>query len=65
MGIPVPFDFDLTGVVNADYAIPPPGIGIETNRDRMFTGICRTREEYHSELMDVSGKKGRILFRSQ
>jgi hypothetical protein len=57
MGIPVPFDFDLTGIVNADYAIPPPGIGIETNRDRMFTGICRTREEYKTELMMFLDKK--------
>jgi hypothetical protein len=57
MGIPIPFDFDLTGIVNADYAIPPPGIGIETNRDRMFTGICRTREEYKTELMMFLDKK--------
>ena len=57
LGIPVPFDFDLTGIVNADYAIPPPGIGIETNRDRMFTGICRTREVYMKELMMFLDKK--------
>ena len=56
-GIPVPFDFDLTGVVNAEYAIPPPGIGIETNRDRKFTGICRTREVYMKELMMFLDKK--------
>jgi len=57
LGIPVPFDFDLTGVVNADYAIPPPDLGIETNRDRMFLGICRTREVYHGELMAFLEKK--------
>ncbi len=57
LGIPVPFDFDLTGVVNADYAIPPPGLGIETNRDRMFLGICRTREAYQGELMAFLEKK--------
>lgn len=56
-GIPIPFDFDLTGVVNADYAIPPPDLGIETNRDRMFTGICRTREVYQGELMAFLEKK--------
>ena len=56
-GIPVPFDFDLTGIVNAEYAIPPPGIGIETNRDRKFTGICRTRDEYKTELMMFLDKK--------
>lgn len=57
LGIPVPFDFDLTGVVNAEYAIPPPGLGIETNRDRMFSGICRTREVYQGELMALREKK--------
>jgi hypothetical protein len=57
IGIPVPFDFDLTGIVNAEYAIPPPGIGIETNRDRKFTGICRTREVYLQELMMFLDKK--------
>jgi hypothetical protein len=56
-GIPVPFDFDLTGIVNADYAIPPPDLGIETNRDRIFTGICRTREVYMEELMMFLDKK--------
>lgn len=56
-GIPVPFDFDLTGVVNADYAIPPPDKGIETNRDRLFSGICRTREIYQGELMAFLEKK--------
>ena len=57
VGIPVPFDFDLTGVVNAEYAIPPPDLGIETNRERIFTGICRTREEYNTELMMFLDKK--------
>jgi len=57
-GIPIPYDFDLTGVVNADYAIPPPGMGIETNRERLFSGICRTREVYHSELLEFLEKKG-------
>jgi hypothetical protein len=57
LGIPVPFDFDLTGVVNADYAIPPPEMGIESNRIRVFSGICRSREVYHKELMMFLDKK--------
>lgn len=56
-GIPIPYDFDLAGVVNADYAIPPPGLGIETNRDRMFLGICRTREEFQNHLRAFLEKK--------
>jgi hypothetical protein len=57
LGIPVPFDFDLCGIVNADYSIPPPGMGIESNRDRMFTGICRSREVYQEELLMFLDKK--------
>lgn len=57
LGIPIPFDFDLTGVVNADYAIPPPEMGIINDRDRKFTGICRTREVYQKELIMFLNKK--------
>ena len=57
LGIPVPFDFDLTGVVNADYAIPSPDMGIETNRDRVFAGICRSEEVYKKDLMMFLDKK--------
>jgi hypothetical protein len=57
LGIPVPFDFDLSGIVNAEYAIPPPGLGIENNRVRLFMGICRTKEVYEKELLMFLSKK--------
>ncbi len=57
LGIPVPFDFDLTGIVNAEYAIPPPEMGIESNRIRVFSGICRNREVFQKELMMFLDKK--------
>jgi hypothetical protein len=50
MGVAVPYDFDLTGIVNAGYAIPPPELGIENVRQPIFTGICRTREVYMEDL---------------
>ncbi len=39
LGVAVPYDFDLTGVVNADYAIPPPDLGIENVRQPIFNGV--------------------------
>lgn len=60
LGIPVPFDFDLTGVVNADYAIPPPEMEIENARQRKFTGMCRSREVYQKELMMFLDKKDEL-----
>lgn len=50
LGIAIPYDFDLTGVVNAEYAIPPPDLGIENVRQPIFYGICRTREVYNEDL---------------
>jgi hypothetical protein len=51
LGVPVPYDFDLTGVVNADYAIPLPESGLKTNRDRRYSGMCRTKETFRDALM--------------
>jgi hypothetical protein len=48
--VAVPYDFDLTGVVNADYAIPPPGLGIENVRQPIFNGLCRPRVVYMKDL---------------
>jgi hypothetical protein len=44
--VAVPYDFDLSGFVNVNYQLLPPDYGIESNRDRVFLGICRTDEEY-------------------
>jgi hypothetical protein len=60
LGIAVPYDLDLTGVVNAEYAIPPPDLGIENVRQPIFTGICRTREVYLEDLKKFKEAKGKI-----
>jgi hypothetical protein len=60
LGIAVPYDFDLTGVVNADYAIPPPDLGIENIRQPIFSGICRTREVYTEDLKRFLDAKAKI-----
>ncbi len=59
-GIAIPYDFDLTGVVNADYAIPPENLGIETVRQPIFSGMCRTREVYIEDLKIFSDSKEKI-----
>jgi hypothetical protein len=42
---PIPYDFDYSGLVDATYALPPPGMGITTVRDRVYRGPCRTMPE--------------------
>ncbi len=43
---PVPYDFDYTGLVNADYALPGDNLGITSVTERYFLGLCRDESEY-------------------
>jgi hypothetical protein len=38
--IPVPYDFDLAGIVNAPYATPNPKFPIRNVRQRLYRGRC-------------------------
>ncbi|MXO61165.1 hypothetical protein GRI89_16600 [Altererythrobacter salegens] len=42
--IPVPYDFDFSGFVNAPYALPPESIGVRSVRERHYRGLCRDNE---------------------
>jgi hypothetical protein len=48
LAIPVPYDFDWSGVVSARYATPDPKIGTRNVRERRYWGICRPRAELES-----------------
>jgi hypothetical protein len=44
----VPYDFDYSGLVNADYAVPAEGLDIANVRERYYLGFRRTPEELDS-----------------
>lgn len=46
--IPVPYDFDYTGMVDAHYATPGDNLGITSVKQRYYLGTCRT-EEVHEQ----------------
>jgi hypothetical protein len=50
LAIAVPYDFDWTGLVNASYAIPAEVVGTQNIRERLFVGICRSKEVYMKDL---------------
>lgn len=56
-GIAVPHDFDWTGLVNPVYAVPAENIGTESVRERLFEGVCRTKEIFRKRLDLFSEKK--------
>ena len=37
---PVPYDFDYSGMVDTDYAVPAESFNLESVRDRVYRGVC-------------------------
>ena len=57
LGMIIPYDFDYSGLINANYAIPTEGLGIDNVTQRRFLGICRQEETFKRELKEFSDKK--------
>jgi hypothetical protein len=53
--IPVPYDFDYTGLVNAHYAVPGENLGINSVTERYFLGPCRPTDQYLEVLDWITG----------
>jgi hypothetical protein len=53
----VPFDFDYSGLVNTDYAVPFESLPIKTVRDRLYLAVCRSEDSFKNALKEFSGKK--------
>ena len=68
--VPVPYDFDSTGLVDAHYADPPQGLGVRRITTRMYRGYCRhnpqlpaTRAEFRAlepEIRAVIANESRL-----
>jgi hypothetical protein len=57
LGVIIPYDFDYSGLVDADYAIPYEKLGIESVRERIYLGLCRDEATFESELKEFADKK--------
>ena len=59
--IPVPYDFDYSGFVNASYAIPHESLPIKEVTERHNKAHCMTPEELEEVLKLVLSKKAELL----
>jgi len=57
----VPYDFDLSGLVHTSYALPTPGLGQQTVRDRVYRGPCRPEAEIQAVLERFKARKDDVL----
>jgi hypothetical protein len=45
--MPIPYDFDFSGMVNAPYAEPNPKFHITSVKTRLYRGLCRNNDLLH------------------
>ena len=59
--IAIPFDFDMSGLVYADYAAPPSHLPIKTVRTRFYRGLCQPPEVLDAAIAHILSKRGEIM----
>ena len=57
----VPYDFDYSGLVNAEYAVPDEKLEIENVRVRVYRGFKRTMPELN-EVVDIFKQKKEKIY---
>jgi hypothetical protein len=58
--VPLPYDFDYSGLVDAPYALPPEGFGIRTVKSRVYQGYCRHNAQAFAAAADFRAKRPAI-----
>ena len=58
---PVPYDFDLSGLVHAPYALPDRRFGIRSVTDRLYRGPCRNVDEIETAAAQFRSKKNEMF----
>ena len=59
--IPIPYDFDMSGLVNAKYAAPPKHLPIRLVRTRFYRGLCQPTEVMDEAIAHMLSKKEEII----
>jgi hypothetical protein len=59
--IPVPYDFDMSGLVDANYAAPPAHLPIRLVRTRYYRGLCQPPEVMDAAVTQMLAKKDEII----
>jgi len=59
--VPVPYDFDFSGLVNAPYAVPPDALRIDRVTQRVYRGYCMHNAEAIAAAREMRAAQLRIL----
>jgi hypothetical protein len=57
----IPYDFDMSGIVDAPYATPNPRFKLRSVRDRLYRGRCRNNERLPASLKIFQDNRDKIF----
>jgi hypothetical protein len=57
----VQYDFDYSGLADASYAAPSKALPIDSVRDRLFRGPCRTAAEWQPYVDQMRAVKSKVM----
>jgi hypothetical protein len=60
LAVIIPYDFDFSGIVNTHYSAPFHTLRINSVRERLYLGMCRSRDDFVRALMEFPGKKSEL-----
>lgn len=59
--IPVPYDFDSSGLVDAVHAAPPDGLKVRSVRTRLYRGFCSRNDTVRAEAARFLQKRSGLM----
>jgi hypothetical protein len=59
--VPLPYDFDYAGLVDAPYAVPPDSIKLANVRVRRYRGFCAHNEQAKAYIAELSSRRAALL----
>ena len=59
--MPVPYDFDFSGLVDAPYATPPEGIKVSNVRQRLYRGYCAHNQHSAAYAAAMAAKQPQLI----
>ena len=59
--IPVPYDWDFSGLVDTPYATKPDSIDVSSVRQRRYRGFCRHNAEARAAIADARARQGPLM----
>jgi hypothetical protein len=60
--MPVPYDFDFSGVISATYASVDPSLSIQRVRQRLYRGFCGYKPEDYAKVFSTFNEKKNAIY---